>query len=41
MSPFARIASMGYSIPGAVAAIGILIPIIWLDNITDTFLNTY
>ena len=41
VSPFARIASMGYSIPGAVAAIGILIPIIWLDNITDTFLNNY
>jgi len=33
VSPFARIASMGYSIPGAVAAIGILVPIIWLENL--------
>ena len=37
VSPFARIASMGYSIPGAVAAIGILVPIIWLDNLIDFF----
>jgi len=35
VSPFARLASMGYSIPGAVAAIGILIPVIWLDNLID------
>ena len=32
VSPFARVASLGYSIPGAVAAIGILIPLAWLDN---------
>ncbi|MDB3955499.1 iron ABC transporter permease [Alphaproteobacteria bacterium] len=32
VNPFARIASLGYSIPGAVAAIGVLIPLVWLDN---------
>ena len=31
-SPFARLASLGYSIPGAVAAVGVLIPLAWLDN---------
>ena len=35
VTPFARIASLGYSIPGAVAAIGILIPLVWLDNIIN------
>jgi iron(III) transport system permease protein len=43
VSPFARVASLGYSIPGAVAAIGILIPLAWLDNtinnITLKYLN--
>ena len=32
VAPFARLASLGYSIPGAVAAVGILIPLVWLDN---------
>ena len=41
VSPFARIASMGYSIPGAVAAIGILIPIIWMDNNLNIFFSKY
>ena len=35
--PFARIASLGYSIPGAVAAIGVLIPLAWLDNFINDF----
>ena len=35
VTPFARIASLGYSIPGAVAAIGILIPLVWLDSIIN------
>ena len=32
---------MGYSIPGAVAAIGILIPIIWMDNNLNIFFSKY
>ena len=35
VTPFARIASLGYSIPGAVAAVGILTPLIWIDNSID------
>jgi len=39
--PFARIASLGYSIPGAVAAVGVLIPLVWLDNLINNFLLQY
>jgi iron(III) transport system permease protein len=37
VSPIARIASLGYSIPGAVAAVAVLIPLAWLDNIISNF----
>ena len=39
--PFARIASLGYSIPGAVAAVGVLIPLAWLDNLISNFALKY
>jgi len=35
ITPFARLASLGYSIPGAVAAVGILFPLVWIDNFID------
>ena len=41
VTPFARVASLGYSIPGAVAAIGILIPLVWLDNFINNFSLKY
>ena len=31
----ARIASMGYAIPGAVIAVGVLLPFAWIDNRVD------
>jgi iron(III) transport system permease protein len=31
-----RFASLGYAIPGAVLAIGVIIPMAWLDNSIDT-----
>jgi iron(III) transport system permease protein len=33
--PAIRIAGLGYALPGAVLAIGILIPLAWLDNRVD------
>jgi iron(III) transport system permease protein len=35
----ARIAAMGYAIPGSVVAVGILIPLASLDNSLDDFLR--
>lgn len=32
-----RIASMGYAIPGSVIAVGVLIPVGWLDNSIDAW----
>ena len=32
-----RLASVGYAVPGAVLAIGVLIPLAWLDNSVDAF----
>lgn len=34
-----RIASLGYAVPGAVLAVGILIPFAAFDNVLDTFLR--
>ena len=35
VSASARIASMGYAVPGAVIAVGVLLPFAWLDNQID------
>jgi iron(III) transport system permease protein len=35
----ARIASMGYAIPGSVIAVGILIPFGWFDNTLDAWMR--
>ncbi len=35
----ARAASVGYAVPGAVLAIGVLIPAAWLDNTVDAYLR--
>jgi len=32
-----RLASMGYAIPGAVIAVGVMIPFAWLDNSIDSW----
>ncbi|MGQ4878005.1 ABC transporter permease [Billgrantia sp. LNSP4103-1] len=37
----ARIASMGYAIPGSVIAVGILIPFAWLDNTLNSWLHAH
>ncbi|MBI3706235.1 MAG: iron ABC transporter permease [Proteobacteria bacterium] len=34
-----RLASVGYAVPGAILAIGVLIPLAWLDNAVDGFLR--
>ena len=36
----ARIASMGYAIPGSVIAVGVLVPLAWFDNRLDAFMET-
>ena len=33
----ARIASMGYAVPGSVIAVGVLMPVGWLDNAIDAW----
>ncbi|WP_290647848.1 iron ABC transporter permease [Aquisalimonas sp.] len=35
----ARIAAMGYAIPGAVIAVGVLIPLGWMDSQLNAFFN--
>ncbi len=35
----ARVASMGYAIPGSVIAVGVLIPLAWFDNGLDAFMR--
>ncbi|EEF79372.1 ABC transporter permease [Methylophaga thiooxydans] len=35
-----RLASMGYAIPGAVIAVGVMIPFAWLDNSIDSWSRT-
>lgn len=34
-----RVASLGYAVPGAVLAIGVIIPTAWLDNWIDAFVG--
>lgn len=36
-----RIATLGYAVPGAVLAVGIVIPLAWLDNQLVAFLRAY
>ncbi len=36
-----RTASMGYAIPGAVIAVGVMIPLAWLDNAVDGWFRQY
>jgi iron(III) transport system permease protein len=33
----ARIAAMGYAIPGTVLAVGVMLPFLWMDNHVDDF----
>jgi iron(III) transport system permease protein len=33
----ARVAAMGYAIPGTVLAVGVMLPFVWLDNRIDDF----
>ena len=35
----ARLASLGYAVPGAVLALGVIIPTAWLDNTVDAFMR--
>ena len=35
----ARLASMGYAVPGAVIAVGVLLPFAWLDNTLDAWMR--
>jgi iron(III) transport system permease protein len=34
-----RTASLGYAVPGAVIAVGVLVPFAWLDNAVDAFMR--
>jgi iron(III) transport system permease protein len=36
----ARLASMGYAVPGSVIAVGVLIPVGWLDNTIDAWMQS-
>lgn len=36
----ARVASLGYAVPGTVLAIGVLLPFAWFDNIVDAWMRT-
>jgi iron(III) transport system permease protein len=35
----ARIAGLGYAVPGSVIAVGVLVPLAWLDNTLDGWLR--
>ena len=37
----ARVASLGYAVPGAVIAVGVLVPLALFDNSVDAFLRTH
>lgn len=37
----ARIASLGYAIPGAVIAVGVMLPFAWFDNQLDAVMRVY
>lgn len=36
-----RLAAMGYAIPGTVIAMGVLLPLAWLDNTIDSWMRTH
>ena len=35
----ARVASMGYAIPGTVIAVGVMLPLAWIDNSVDAWMR--
>ena len=35
-----RVASLGYAVPGAVIAVGVLLPFAWLDNSVDAWMRS-
>lgn len=35
-----RVASMGYAIPGAVIAVGVMLPFAWIDNTIDAWMRS-
>ncbi len=37
--PAVRLAGLGYAVPGTVLAVGLLIPLAWLDNHVDAFVR--
>jgi iron(III) transport system permease protein len=37
----ARVAGMGYAIPGTVIAVGVMLPLAWLDNSIDAWFRQY
>jgi iron(III) transport system permease protein len=37
----ARIATMGYAVPGTVIAVGVMIPFAWVDNQLDAFMRRH
>ena len=37
---FCRVATIGYALPGTVLAVGIIIPIVWLDNFLQNILSS-
>lgn len=37
----ARVAGMGYAVPGTVIAVGVLIPFAWIDNSVDSFMREH
>ena len=39
MTAATRIASLGYAVPGAVLAVGVVVPFAWFDNTLDAFLR--
>lgn len=36
-----RLASMGYAVPGAVIAVGVMIPFAWFDNTLDSWMRSH
>ncbi len=36
---FAWIASLGYAVPGAILAVGAIVPVAWLDNAVDSYMR--
>lgn len=35
----ARVATLGYAVPGTVLAVGVFVPVAWLDNVLINYLN--